>query len=95
MIENFIRNMPSKFSFSFRLRIAIGPVLLMRGPDNLGKIDAFFGHLVERRKLAQLLHHVDHLVGHVIDFVFRVEPAEAEPDGRMRQVVARAQAFNT
>ena len=57
----------------------------------LAQVDAFFRHLVERRKLAQFAHHVDQFVGHVIDLFFRVEAADAEADGGMRDIVAHAQ----
>ena len=38
-------------------------LMLVRRPLNLGQVDAFFHHLVERRKLAQFLHNVDDLGG--------------------------------
>src|ERR1700722_9916064 len=60
-------------------------------PLHLGDVDAFLGHLVKWRELAQFGDDLDHLVDHVVDFLLRVEAAEAEADRGVRQGFADAQ----
>ena len=48
-------------------------------------------HLVERRHARAALDLADHEVGDVVDFFLGVEAAEAEADGRVRELVADAQ----
>jgi len=63
----------------------------VRGPLDLAQVDAFLDHLVERREFAEVLHHVDDLVAHVVDLGLGVEAAQAEADGAVRDVVAEAE----
>ena len=44
-------------------------------------------------ELAQLLYHLDDLVAYVINLFFRVEPAKAEADRGMCQVIAGSESF--
>src|SRR5712692_2778003 len=71
--------------------IAVPP--LVSGPLDLAQIDSFLEHFVERRELAQLLDHVYNLCRDVIYLFLRIEPAEAEANGGVRQIVARAERF--
>ena len=63
----------------------------MGGPLDLGEVDAFLDHLVERGELAEVLDDGDDLVGDVVDFCLGVEAAEAEADGGVGDVVAEAE----
>ncbi len=63
----------------------------MRSPLDLGQVDAFLDHLVERRELAKVPYYVDELVSHVINLGLGVEATDAEADGRVRDVVAQAE----
>jgi hypothetical protein len=63
----------------------------MGGPLDLGEVDTFLDHLVERRELAEVLDDVDDLVGDVIDFRLVVEAAETKADGAVCDVVAEAE----
>ena len=63
----------------------------MSGPLDLAQINAFFVHFVQRRKLAQFVHYIDHFCRHIIYFFFRVKAAQAEahklpPDRIVRDV---------
>src|SRR6516165_4357068 len=63
----------------------------LRGlPFDLGNVDSFLGHLVERRKLAKLGYNLHHFVGHIIDFFLRRKAPQAEADRRMRQILTYA-----
>jgi len=54
----------------------------------LRNVDSLFSHFVERGKLAQLGDDLHHLVDDVVDFLLRIETAEAEADRRVSQVFA-------
>ena len=60
----------------------------MRHPLHLRQVDAFLDHLVERRHLAETPHDFRELVDHVIDFLFGREPAQAETNRRVSQIIA-------
>src|SRR4249920_2411118 len=62
-------------------------------PLHLGDVDAFLGHLVKWRKLAQLGDDLDHLIDDVVDFLLRVKAAEAKADRGVGQILAYAQSF--
>ena len=47
-----------------------------------GRIDAFLEHFVQGGQLTQLKNYINDLRRHVVDFLFRVETAQAEPDRR-------------
>src|ERR1700733_1682296 len=55
------------------------------------QIDAFLMHLPKRRQLAQPLDLAHDEVGHVVDLFLRIEATQAEPDARVRQLVAHAE----
>src|SRR6266481_6891262 len=57
-------------------------------PFHLRNIDSLFSHFVERGELAQLGDDLNHLVDDVLDFLLRVEAAEAESDRGVREVFA-------
>ena len=62
-------------------------------PLHLGNVDAFLGHLVKWRKLAQLGDDLDHLVDDVVDFLLRVKATEAEANRGVGQIFADAQSL--
>src|SRR5215469_15499826 len=66
---------------------------LLRGPLHALQVDAFFRHFVEWRKFAQALYRLDYAISDVIDFGVGVEASDAEADGAVRQVIARAQGL--
>src|SRR5277367_6820471 len=66
---------------------------LGRLPLHLGDVDAFFGHLVKGRKLAQLGDDLHHLIDDVVDLLLRVKAAQAEADRGMGQVFANSQSL--
>ena len=57
------------------------------------QIDAFFGHFVERRKIAKPFHRFNHAFRHVIHFFVRVETADSKSNAGVRQVFADAERF--
>src|SRR5258708_13094702 len=77
-------------SFNSHLVSSSSVDFLGRLPLHLGDVYAFLSHLIERRKLAQLGDHLNHLVRDVIDLFFGVEAAQPETDGGVRQVFAHA-----
>src|ERR1700758_3835128 len=66
---------------------------LLSGPLHVFQVDAFFGHFVERRKLAQALDRFDHTIGHIVDFRLGIESPNAKANRAMRQVVAGAESL--
>ena len=69
------------------------PECLVGSPLDLGEVDAFLDHLVERGELAEVLDDGDDLVGDVVDLCLGVEAAEAEADGGVSDVVAEAEGL--
>src|SRR5579864_784644 len=69
----------------------------MRGlgglPLHFGNVDAFLGHFIKGRKLTQLGDDLDHLVDDVVDFLLRIEAAEAEADRGVCEVFADAEGL--
>src|SRR5713226_1201935 len=64
-----------------------GWLLSVGCPLDLGKVDAFLRHLVQRAHLPQLGYLTDHVRLHEVDFRFAVEPSDAEADGGVRQIL--------
>src|ERR1700731_3193750 len=62
-------------------------------PLNLGEVDTFLDHFVERGKLTKLLHYVDQLVGRVVDFCLGVEASQTKADRTVRDIVAQPQGL--
>src|SRR3954465_2872333 len=63
----------------------------VRRPLDLGDVDPLLDHLEQRRHLPQPAHLPDHEVGDVVDLLPGGEPADAEPDAAVGQLVADAQ----
>src|ERR1700730_1021608 len=57
-------------------------------PVHFRDVDTFLGHFIQRGQLTQFGYHLHHLVDDVVDFLLRVETAEAKADRRMSQVFA-------
>src|ERR1022692_4337434 len=68
------------------------PTLLSR-PLHILQVDAFFRHLVERRKLTQTLNGFDDAISNIVHLGFGIEAADAEANRTVRQVVTRAQSL--
>src|SRR5436305_6423287 len=64
---------------------------VVRRPLDLLYVVPLLHHLAERGHLAQAVHLADHEGRHVIDLGLGVEPADAEADARVGQLVADAQ----
>jgi len=64
----------------------------VRGPLNLGQVNAILHHLVERRKLAQMLDNINHFRGHVVHFGLRVKAAQSESYGTVGHIVSETQS---
>src|SRR5207302_1808136 len=62
-------------------------------PFDLREVDSFFHHLVQRRKLSQLLHCVDDAIRYIVNLSFRVESSDTEADGAVRHVIAQTQGL--
>src|ERR1035437_5763490 len=69
------------------------PVPLLSRPLHILQVDAFFRHLVERRKLTQTLNGFDDAICDVVHLGFGIEAADAEANRTVRQVVPRAQSL--
>src|SRR5271163_3512251 len=85
--------MPCVFLLVLPITVILAPSNLkddlVRLPLNLGYVDAFLHHLVERRQLAKLLHDVDQLVRDIINLGLGVEAAQAEADRAVRDIIAK------
>src|SRR5260221_8075937 len=72
----------------YAMRVRLLPGLVAALPLDLGQIDAFLDHLVERRELAQAPHGAHDLSDREVDLLALREPAEAEADRAVRQLVS-------